>query len=560
MPSATGSNPYLKKGYQKYQFTLEEIAEIDRCIDDPLYFFENYYMLVTADAQAVPFKPFKFQKKILHTLLKKRFVCGVMSRQLGKSSIIIAFFLYLMLFFSNRKLLLLSRTEKSAIELLGRMKFAYEKIPQFMQQGIIRNDATRFSLENGSEIVVAATTPEAGRSGSYNCVFCDEFAFVRPSMANAFFGSAFPTISSGKETKFIILSTPNGFNKFHEIYSGAEKGANEFIPIKALWNERYDKKWAESQRKQLGDDLFSQEILCEFLGGENCLISSSYLQTVELEEPAIKKPYIGIWETPKIGHQYIVSSDVSEGVGKDYSVATVIDVTTTPYQVVAIWRDNHTNALEFPQHLMAVAQKYNEAFILIESGGGSINVGGQVATTIYYDYQYENVFCTSAKAGRGGKELTFAPGTHSILGLKMTKSVKTRGCANLKALIESDTLMFKAKEIIQEFSTFKKAPYGEGIYKAEEGCHDDIVMTLVSFAWLANMTDFQNMTETAYETQATYYDFIPTPIFPYDNKENYFVQDDKLWKLVGHGLEHLEETPILTKEDEELLRAAWLLK
>lgn len=527
------TNPFLKRAHIKHQFSDDQLLELKRCLESPLYFFRNHYWVKTADGDEVLFDPYPYQIRILEALLENRLVIGNIGRQLGKSTIIIAFFLYNIIFFENREILLLSKTEEAAKELLVRIKFAYEKIPMWMQQGVVKNDAKTFELENKSKIKVAATTDTAGRSGSYWAVFADEFAFVQANMAQEFYTAALPTISSGKNTKFIIISTPNGMNLFYKLFMDAKKNRNGFVWVDAHWSEHpgRDQAWAEGLIKAMGPEKFNQEFLAEFSGASDTLISSVYLKTMVHDEAIFFQENFHAWEMPIPGHRYVTCVDISEGIGQDYTVVSVIDVTSLPYKMVGKYRDNRTSIMILPFIIKDISSKYNDAYSFIEIGGCSKNVGDQVARTLYYDLQYEYVLCTTFAAGRGGKKIRFAPDGKAELGVKMTQSVKSEGCSNLKHLVETQTLMIPDFEVIEEFSNFKKIG---NTFKAEEGNHDDIVMSLVLFGWLSKAVDFETLTSTKVD-EGDYleeHQLLPDPIVFNGLEKDYMVEHGLVWELV----------------------------
>lgn len=418
--------------------------------------------------------------------------------------------LWIILFNENRDILLLSRDEKSAMDLLSRVKFAYEKLPLWLQQGIARWDATKIELENKSSITASATTVNAGRSGSYYLVFLDEFAFVRGTMAEEFFTSVTPTISSGKQTKMVIVSTPNGMNLFYRLFINAEKKRNTFKPLSYDWTvvPNRDAEWARKEIMTIGQDKFDQEYNVLFLGSSNTLISPSALKDIIYDEPIHQKEHLDIWEYPVPKHKYIVNVDTAEGVGLDYSAFTVIDVTEKPYKLVAKYRHNKESILTYPNLIYSVARNYNMAYVLVEVN----SIGIQVANTLFYQFNYENMFHTHVEPGRLGQRAILGSGKNRKLGLRITQATKRIGCANLKDIIESKQLIIKDFDIVVELSNFIKK--GES-FQAKEGETDDLVMTLVLFAWLAKQELFEEMTNTSIQRnhkQEEVKEHLPFPI------------------------------------------------
>jgi hypothetical protein len=333
-----------------------------------------------------------------------------------------------------------------------------------------------------------------------NCVFLDEYAFISGTVAPEFMKSVFPTISAGKHTKLIIVSTPRGMNHYYRLWTDAIQNRNGFVPIEVHWSEHPDRdeEWAKTQRAVLGEEGWAQEYECEFMGSSDTLISSAALRSLVPRAPIMESGGFAAWEEAKPGHRYVVTADVAEGIGQDHSAASVIDVTEKPYRQVARYYDNRVSVLDYPSILYSIATRYNTAFVLIEIGGGSLGVGDQVASTLRYDFEYENLFVTTETTINGfrrqAQELTFGMGPGKKTGIKTTAAIKRRGCVNVKDLIEQHNLVIEDAATIWELTNFVKN--GES-FEATEGEHDDLAMTLVLFGWLAKQTNFESITSTS---------------------------------------------------------------
>lgn len=387
----------------------------------------------------------------------------------------------------------MSKTEKDAIQLLARIKFAYEKLPHWLQQGIARWDATRIELENKSSILATATTSSSARGGSFNIVFLDEFAFVPGNVAEEFFTSVYPTISSGKKTKFIIVSTPNGMNLFYHLFDNAEKKKNDFVPLTVDWRRvpGRDETWEATEKRNLGRDKFEQEYNVMFLGSANTLISPSVLRILTTEEPIEIRGGLSIFKQPEKDKRYVLCCDTSEGVGKDFSAFSVIDVSQKPYEIVAKFKNANESVLTYPNVILSVARKYNMAYVLIEVN----DLGNQVANTLFHEFNYENMFGTQVIPGKLGQHATLdCAGKNKKLGLKMSSAAKRIGCANLKDIIENQQLKLNDFEYIVELSNFVKT---RDSFAAKQGESDDLVMTLVLFGWLCKQEVFEQLSKTS---------------------------------------------------------------
>ena len=371
------------------------------------------------------------------------------------------------------------------------LKYSYEQLPMWLQQGVIAWNKHSIELENGSMINASATSGDSGRSRTYNLVFLDEFAFVPDYVAADFFNAVYPTISSGKNTKVIIISTPNGLNFFYRMWVEAEENRSSYKIFQANWRDvpSRDDNWARETLANVGEKAFQQEYECDFLGSSNTLISTTKIREMVWKRPV--KRYQGglaIYEEPKPRNQYIVTVDVSRGIGKDYSAFTVINVSEFPYKVVAKYQNNEISPMVFPNTIYETATHFNQAMVLVEVN----DIGEQVGMILYNDLEYENLIMTE-HGGRNGQRISSGFGGNVYYGVRMTGNVKKIGMANLKTMIESDKLLIHDVEIITELSTFVQK---RNSYEAEEGYHDDLVMCLIIFGWVSNQEYFKELTNS----------------------------------------------------------------
>ena len=483
-------NPLLKKANTAIEFTEEQVTEIVKCSEDPLYFAKNYINIVTLDYGLQKFKPYNFQEKMIKRFHDHRFNVCKLPRQSGKSTIVVSYLLYYLIFNDNVNVAILANKASTARDLLDRLQTAYENLPKWLQQGVLTWNKASLELENGSKIIAASTSASAVRGGSYNIIFLDEFAFIPNHIADMFFSSVYPTISSGKNTKVIIVSTPHGMNHFYKIWHDAEKNANEYIPTEVHWSEvpGRDEEWKEQTIKNTSEQQFRVEFECEFLGSVDTLINPSVLRNLAYENPKNSHAGLDVYEYPQKDHNYVMTVDVARGVEKDYSAFLVFDVTQFPHKLVAKYRDNQIKPILFPQRIREVANSYNNAFVLCEVN----DIGDQVASGLHYDLEYPNVLMTSMR-GRAGQVLGQGfSGSKVQLGVKMSKATKKTGCLNLKTLIEDQKISFVEYEIIRELTTFIQKGAS---FEAEEGCNDDLVMCLVMYAWLILQEYFKEITD-----------------------------------------------------------------
>jgi len=483
-------NPNLKKANTPIEFTEENVIEFMRCKEDPVYFAKKYIKIVSLDEGLVPFNLYPFQEKLVRNFHENRFNICKMPRQTGKSTTVVSYLLHYAVFNDNVNIGILANKAKIAMDLLGRLQTAYENLPRWMQQGIIAWNKGSLELENGSKILAASTSASAVRGMSFNILFLDEFAFVPNHVADDFFASVYPTISSGTNTKVIIVSTPRGMNHFYRMWHDSERGKNEYVPTDVHWSEvpGRDDVWKEQTIANTSEQQFKVEFECEFLGSVNTLINPAVLRNMVYDNPITKNAGLDIYERPEKDHNYIITVDVARGLGNDYSAFIVFDVTQFPYKVVAKYRNNEIKPMLFPNVILDVAKGYNNAYLLVEVN----DIGDQVASILQYDLEYENLLMASMR-GRAGQIVGQGfSGKKTQLGVRTTAAVKKLGCSNLKTMIEDNKLLTCDYEIISELTTFAQK---HNSFEAEEGCNDDLAMCLVIFAWLVAQEYFKEMTD-----------------------------------------------------------------
>ena len=513
-------NPNLKRSNVQVEFTAEQIHEYLKCKNDPVYFAKNYIKIVSLDEGEVPFSMYPFQEKLVRNVHEHRFNICKMPRQTGKSTTCVSYLLHYAIFNANVNIAILANKASTARDLLGRLQFAYEKLPQWMQQGIEVYNKGSMELENGSKILAASTSASAVRGGSYNVIFLDEFAFIPNHIADQFFASVYPTISSGKSTKVIMVSTPHGMNHFYRYWHDAQRGKNEYIATEVHWSEvpGRDSEWKRQTIANTSEQQFKVEFECEFLGSVDTLIAPSKLRTLVYNDPIKQNAGLYVYENPAQDHDYVCTVDVARGVGGDYSAFVVIDITEYPHRVVARYRNNEIKPMLFPSIIFDTVKAYNNAYVLCEVN----DIGDQVASILQYDLEYQNILMCSMR-GRAGQIVGQGfSGKKTQLGVKMSKTVKKEGCLNLKTLIEEDKLIFNDYDIISELTTFIQK---HNSFEAEEGCNDDLAMCLVIYAWLVLKDYFKELTDQDVRKRL------------YDEQKNQIEQDMAPFGFMSNGLD-----------------------
>jgi len=529
-------NPLLKRAGIQLPYTQDQIDEYIKCSRDPIY-FAKYIKIITLDDGLVPFKMYDFQKDMIQTFHNNRFVITKCPRQVGKTTTTVSYLLWTILFQDSQNVAILANKGNTARDILGKLQLAYENLPMWLQQGVITWNKGFIELENGSKITASSTSSSAARSGSFNIVFLDEFAFVPSNIAYEFFTSVYPVITAGTKTKIIIVSTPNGMNLFYKIWTDAINKRNNYVPFEIHWSQLpgRDDKWKEETIRNTSERQFEQEFMTMFLGSSNTLISGKKLQQLVFQNPIAEHDETLIYEHPIKGdddkvkdHLYVVTVDVSEGRNLDSSAFSVFDISTMPYRQVARYKNPGISPMVFPTHIYNAARYYNDAYILVE-----INNNPQVADVIHQDFEYENLF----KIFTGNKkpqQLSAGFGRGVQMGLKMSPAVKRIGCSNLKTLIENDKLIIQDFDTISELTTFVA---NKTSFAAEDDSNDDLVMTLVIFSWLATQKYFKEIVshdvrkQIQIETMNQLDDEnLPAPIIENGLEHKFELMDGDVWE------------------------------
>ena len=482
-------NVNIKRKGMTIEFDQEMVTEFVKCAKDPTYFSEKYIKIVHVDHGLIPIKMYDYQKDIIEAITHNRRVTVNTSRQAGKTTTAVAVILHYVLFNDYKTVALLANKGDAAREILDRIKIAYEALPKWMQQGVIEWNKGSVEFENGCKIIAGATSSSAIRGKSISFLYIDETAFV--DNWDEFFASVFPTISSGNTTKILFTSTPNGLNHFYKTCMGAKEDVNGYVYIEVPWNKvpGRDDAWKKETLQAMDFDTqkFSQEFECNFLGSSGTLIEGSKLKSLVELKPIAETQHLKVYEQPIKDHVYVCIVDVARGKGLDYSAFQIIDVSEMPYKQVCVFRDNNVTPIDYAEIIYRSIQRYGEAYTLIEVN----DIGEQVSEILHYEFEVETLMFTES-AGRSGKRITTGFRKGSDKGVRTTKSVKAVGCNMLKMLIEQDQLVVNDFQTINELSTFSRKANS---YEAESGCHDDLVMCLVLFAWMTDQAFFKEVTD-----------------------------------------------------------------
>lgn len=503
------ANPNLKAAGVPVEYTKEQLSEYAKCAKDPIYFIKTYVKIISLDHGLVPFTLYDYQIRFIDALHNNRRVIGMFPRQHGKTTTVAAYLAWYLIFNNAKTVAILANKATAAREIMSRLQLMVENLPKWLQQGVVEWNKGSIAFENDSKAFTAATSSSGIRGKSVNFLYVDEAAIIQNTVADEFFTATYPTISAGKTTKIALTSTPLGLNHFWKFWAEAEAGTNGFVPIRVEYTEHpdHDEKWANEQLQLLGELKYRQEVLMDFLGSAATLIRPDAIQKMAVLKPVYDKDGLVIyhpvekgrlkegsdreWET-KPG-SYVITVDTASGVGGDASSFSVIRVDQLPYVQVARYASNLISPLLYPNIIHRMAMEYNEAWVLIE-----INKSEQVPYILHNDLEYENIVYVRRDSKGQVVSAGFSGQGKTQFGVLTDKKTKRVGCTMLKTLVEEGKLLIHDPLTISEISTFIED--NKGSYAADDGYHDDTVMTLVIFGWLTANPYFKELTDVDIRT------------------------------------------------------------
>lgn len=471
-------NPQVKRDGVAEEWDKKKLREYRKCMREPAYFCRKYVKVVHLDKGLVPFKLYDYQEKMFDHFNDNRFSIVLACRQSGKSISSVGYLLWYTLFHPEKTIAILANKGATAREMLSRVTLMLENLPFFLQPGCKALNKGSIEFSNNSRIIASATSGSSIRGMSVNLLFLDEFAFVEN--AAEFYTSTYPVISSGKDTKVIITSTANGIgNTYQKIWEGAVQKVNEYRPFRVDWWDvpGRDEKWKAQTIANTSQLQFDQEFGNTFFGTGNTLIEGQTLLDLRAREPKrrLEGGDLLVYEDVIEEHQYIMTVDVCQGRGQDYSTFNIIDVSVQPFRQVCVYRNNKISPILYPNIIYKYANAYNEAYVVIENN----DQGMVVCVGLYQDLEYENIHLESAIKA-------------NAIGIRMDKKVKRMGCSSIKDIIENNKIEIFDENTIMEISTFTSKGTS---YQASDGNHDDLMMNLVMFGYFVGTQSFGDMTD-----------------------------------------------------------------
>jgi hypothetical protein len=510
----SGSPSLVKTPYTKTKFkTQKDLDDFVKCCDPDsgyLYFMDNFFMIQHPTRGSMNYHPWKYQERLIETYHKYRFSISLMPRQSGKSTSAAGYLLWYAMFVPDSTILIAAHKYTGAQEIMQRIRYAYEACPDHIKAGVTTYNKGSLDFENGSRIVSATTTENTGRGMSISLLYLDEFAFVRPSIAELFWTSITPTLSTGG--KAIITSTPNSdedqfaliwklANKCEDSYGNeTELGVNGFKSYRAYWTEQpgRDQKWADEMKAQLGEDRFRREIGCEFIIADETLIAPTTLVDLEGIEPVSRMGQVRWYKKPSKGNIYTVALDPSLGTGSDPAAIQIYEANTTTQ--IGEWKHNKT---DIPTQIKLLAQinKYIEdctgeaSNIYYSVENNSIGEASLISLNEYGESNIPGIFLSE----KGKKRK----------GFNTTQKVKLSACAKFKTLIESKKMTINSRSLVSELKSF--IAHG-GSYAAKIGETDDLVMaSLLTIRMMQELSDYHYKLEEHIRDHDEYIE--PLPFF-----------------------------------------------
>lgn len=526
MPFYEGKQ-FLRKGNIVFEYTDEEIAELARCAHDIVYFAEKYAVVMTDEGiRRVELRD--YQKEMLRNFQNERFNIVLASRQMGKTVTASIFNAWYLTFQVDKNTLLLANKSDTTKEIIDKAKTVIENLPFFMKPGIVKYDVMNVKCDNGCRLVGQSTTAKAGIGFTIHTLFLDEFAHIHPSIVDAFYENVYPTLSASKVSRIIITSTPNGFNKFYEIYSAAERGENAYHSMRIDWWQHPDRddNWYKRELNNLGsEEAFNRQYGNEFVSSSNLLFDPATMK--KLRKGMVRYKYEDIedfeninmdlknylWFRPDIdvddlkdeSRYFVFSVDIAEGNGGDYSVVNMFEIVPMPkkhmillpnpgamydffkLEQVGIFRSNEHVIEDFAKVLYTLAVEVfnpeNTKLIIEYNTYGSILIK-YLQTLFPQRNDFDEEMIVRFKHRHDAR--TLKP------GVRVKSDNKAVMCQNLKKLVEAHRLNFSEWETVVEASMFGTLPNGS--YGAQHG-NDDVVMTCVTIGEFLQTVDYADFIE-----------------------------------------------------------------
>lgn len=499
---------FIKRPNQLTSYTSEQILELRKCALDPVYFITNYIKVQHPLKGSMPFNLYPYQKKCVKAFQENRWVITLQSRQSGKTTVIAAYILWYATFNSDKSVLVASNKNNNAIEIMARIKYAYEELPDWLKAGC--NYYTKHSMEfdNGSRVWSEATTETTGRGKAISLLMLDELAFVPGKIQEQMWSSIAPTLSTGGSC--IISSTPNGDQElFSRLWNeaklgvnslGGDENANSFFPVEVHWTEHPDRgdAFKAEMLNKLGETKWRQEFENEFLSSDDLLINTRVLQFMRYSTPQEVDRGFKIWKQPTQGKTYVIGVDLAEGLGKDFSTIQVVELESM--EQIMEYRNNKINE----------TQLYNALKYIMTRIEGIPLKQGEVKPVIYWSFENNSIGAAMSVLYYNDENFPENPELVSPdkkLGMNTSAKTKAMACRTLKKLIEKQkgNLKLNSELLIMELKNFIQKG---GSFAAKNGATDDLVSAMLIVVRVIDYLSTQEteIFEKIYDTEQDFYD------------------------------------------------------
>ena len=476
----------VKKANKQETFNENQIQDLMNCMDPDLgylYFARHFAYIQHPVKGKLLFEPYEYQLRLMHSYHSYRFNINMMPRQTGKTTCAAIYLAWYAMFNPDQTILIAAHKYTGAQEIMQRIRYVYELCPDHIRAGVVSYNKGSIEFENGSRIVSQTTTGTTGRGMSISLLYCDEFAFVQPNIADEFWTSISPTLATGGRA--IITSTPNSDedtfaniwkqaeDKFDEYGNESETGRNGFHSFLANWDEHPDRdqKWKDDEIGRIGEERFRREYGCEFLVFDETLIASLHLATMEGVSPTINMGQTRWYKKPSPKFNYAIALDPSMGTGGDNAAIQIIELPT--YEQVGEWQHNTTGIpgqirvlRDICTYLETERKTDNGIYWSVENNGL-----GEAALLVIADLgedQIPGLFISEPI--RKGHVRKFRKGFNT------THSAKVTACARMKTMIENNKLIIRSKPFISELKNYVATGSS---YQAKPGQTDDLVSSML---------------------------------------------------------------------------------
>ena len=508
-PRHTVDTSLVKRGHTKNKYDIYKLQELKKCLNDPIYFLDTHMIIQHPTRGGIPFKMYDYQKELVDNYANNRFAIALLPRQSGKTTCAAGFLLWKAMFNADSTILVAAHQYSGASEIMQRIRYAYEELPDFLRAGVMEYNKGSITFDNGSRIISQATTEKTGRGLSLTLIYLDEFAFVEHRIAQEFWTSLAPTLTTGGAC--IITSTPNSeIDQFAEIWreanntidseTGLERenglGSNEFKSFTINWKQvprdEEDEDFEAKMRAQLGDDRWLREFECEFISFEETLIDPILLKSIRGQTPSHMNGRTR-WYSPILPNRiYVVALDPSMGTGSDNAAITVWQL--PEFIQVAEWMHNKTEVRGQVRVLLDILNQINTEL--------KDNPEQEGNTEIYWSVE-NNTLGEAALVviEDTGEDLFPGDFVHEARkkrkGFTTTHKSKIEACARLKSLIQSRKMEIRSIPLAMELKSFVR---DNRSWKAKAGEKDDLVAS--SLLSIRIIDEIQNWDPKVYDRLA----------------------------------------------------------